>query len=107
LFQAFIIPLKSGSLGPGYDVIYFCISFSTAPADYTGIGMNINLNPGVGQPGQMRFCENIDINNDALAEGNEFFTVSLSSLNPLVSINSQFSSAQVEIVDDDSKLGFC
>ena len=66
--------------------------------------MNIPLNVGVGLPGQMRFCEDIIINNDLLAEGNEDFSVNLDSLNPLVAINPQFSSATVEIVDDDSKL---
>ena len=76
-----------------------------APADYDGIDINIPLNVGVGLPGQMRFCLDITINNDLLAEGNEDFFVNLASLNPLVVINPQFSSAVVEIVDDDSKLG--
>lgn len=74
-----------------------------APADYVGIGLNIPLNPGVGLVEQMRFCENITINDDQLAEGNEDFTINLASLNPLVAINPQYSSATVEILDDDSK----
>ena len=61
---------------------------------------------GVGQPGDMRFCVNIAISPDLLAEGNEEFTVNLQSLNSaLVAINPQYTSATVEIVDDDSKLG--
>ena len=75
-----------------------------APGDYNGIDMNINLNVGVGQPGLTRFCQNIIINDDQLAEGDEFFTVSLTSLNSLVTINPLFSSAQVQILDEDSKL---
>ena len=65
--------------------------------------MNIPLNVGVGLPGQMRFCQNIAINDDNFSEGNEDFTVNLASLNQLVSINPLASSATVEIVDDDSK----
>ena len=77
--------------------------YYVAPADYAGIDLNIPLNPGVGLAGQTRFCENIDINDDPLAEGNEEFTVNLASLNPLVAINPQFSSATVDMLDDDSK----
>ena len=75
----------------------------TAPADYIGLDMNIPLSVGVGLPGQMRFCDNIIINDDNFAEGNEDFFVNLASLNSLVSINPLTSSATVEIVDDDSK----
>ena len=95
----------AGSVGT--LLYYYSTTFSPyyyiAPGDYDGIDMNINLNVGVGQPGLMRFCENILINDDALAEGDEFFTVSLASLNPLVMINPLSSSAEVQIVDDDSK----
>ena len=84
-------------------VIHSLLLYYIAPADYNEIDLNIPLNPGVGQAGLMRFCENIGINEDPLAEGNEDFTVNLASLNPLVAINPQFSSATVEILDDDSK----
>lgn len=81
-------------------------SFSIDPDDYTGFDTNIDLDVGVGQPGDMRFCVNIAISPDLLAEGNEEFTVNLQSLNSaLVAINPQYTSATVEIVDDDSKLG--
>ena len=91
----------------GILLYYYSTTFSPyyiAPGDYNGTDMNIDLDAGVGQPGLTRFCENIIINNDTLAEGDEFFTVSLASLNPLVMINPLFSSAEVQIVDDDGKL---
>lgn len=74
----------------------------TAPADYTGINIDTALTVGVGLPGQTRFCEDIAIIDDVLAEGPEEFTYNLLSLNnALVSINPSRSSATVRILDDD------
>lgn len=85
------------------DSQLLCFSPFLAPADYIGSDMNINLASEVGLPGQMRFCQNIVINDDNFAEGNEEFNVNLFSLSSLVTVNPQSASATVEIVDDDSR----
>ena len=69
-----------------------------------GISFDRDFTIGTGQPaaGQNRFCRNIVINNDELAEGPEQFTYELLSLNnALVMVNPTRSTAVVEIQDDD------
>lgn len=75
-----------------------------APADYMGISVDRNFTIGTGLPGQTRFCQNIDINDDNLAEGLEEFTYRLVSLNSeLVEVNPSRSTANIQILDDDGK----
>ena len=80
-------------------------SFVTlAPADYQGINVDRDFAIGTGLPGQTRFCRNIDINDDNLAEGLEESTYQLVSLNnELVEVNPSRSTADIQIQDDDSK----
>ena len=69
-----------------------------------GIIVDRDFAIGTGQPGQTRFCQDITINDDNLAEGLEQFTYQLVSLNSeLVEVNPARSTAEIRIQDDDGK----
>ena len=69
-----------------------------------GISVDRDFTIGTGLPGQTRFCQNIVINDDNLAEGSEQFTLQLVSLNnELVVVNPTRNTAVIEIQDDDGK----
>ncbi len=71
----------------------------TGPADYSAISMQFIFTP-TNQNDQL--CVNIPIINDVICEGDEVFTVSLTSNDDCVSIQMP-SQGSVTIVDDDGK----
>ena len=85
-------------------IVKLHISVFLAPADYVGIDADRDFTIGTGLPGQARFCQNIAINDDNLAEGLEEFTYRLASLDSeLVEVNPSRSTADIQIQDDDGK----
>ena len=80
-----------------------CNSCLSDPADYIAVARNFGFLIGAG-PGD-RFCEDITINDDGLAEGSEQFTVTLQSLSTqLVVVSPDRDVATIEILDDDGKI---